>query len=632
MTARDCSRYVTVHSYSARRLFVKNCGFDASGDDSGIITYPNSIPSNSSSAMDNRNSNDNSNCVWNILAPPGTYITLHVTAFSLEPTKDRLFVLQPRSCLPFPSSATAFYYSGQQLAPGTLIPLYSNSAALYFYAGSPAGFDKRFRIAWFASAPPLPLAPNCRRAVDALLPPSVGGFVKNCGFDVSPQEAGRRIIKTPSLPSLTSNTFCVWNIEAGPPGTQLALNFTYFATEELYDRLFIFRPRDCRLVGQLSGVWPGSTASRLLTENAAALYFVADGSLTLKGFRLNWTFVTPPPPQSADEIARLLPDEDAAVGCANVVNSFVQLNAAADGSSHGGGGKFVKNCGLDVGSMLAGSTIRSLGLHEGVNYGNSNNKDNNNKFCVWNVVAPSRATVSLTILTFNLNQTAGDRLFILRPDTCGYAAGVGGYLTGDLSPGKVIVTAETAVSLYLYSPISYLIDYSADRGISLLASFTPREKPTGRENKGRAVRPNPLANITKTTGCCMAAIRKYLPRGKADDFDQNCGAHSTISKRSGAIFSPNHPHSYGNNHRCAWHVHVPDALRIRVIVEVEDKETYWDRLFVLRSGCRPLLEDGEIFVEDDGGVYVIDGDAFAVYFYTDETITARGFRIFWHAL
>ena len=271
----------------------------------------------------------------------------------------------------------------------------------------------------------------------------------------------------------------------------------------------------------------------------------------------------------------------------------------------------------------------------------------------------------------------------------------GSYLSGELTPGKVITTSEPAVSLYYYSPLDSTRDYPADRGFSLFASFTP-------------LLPHPQDEEDEVVGVgtagCLTAIGKYLPRQQHEAFVPNCGADFLNS--SGVLKSPNYPANYSGNLRCRWTVYAPGATRMGIVVEVET-EAYFDKLFVLRSeqeGCRPLAKGGEsivleeggesivlkegrmsivmeeggesfvleegmmsivmeeggdsIVVEEggestvleeggesivleeggesialeEGGVFYLSSNAFSVYFFSDETVAAQGFRIFWYAI
>ena len=143
------------------------------------------------------------------------------------------------------------------------------------------------------------------------------------------------------------------------------------------------------------------------------------------------------------------------------------------------------------------------------------------------------------------------------------------------------------------------------------------------------------------TAGCLSAIGKYLPRQQHEAFVPNCGADFLNS--SGVLVSPNYPANYSGNLRCRWTVYAPGATRMGIVVEVET-EAYFDKLFVLRSeqeGCRPLAKGGESIVLEEGGesialeeggVFYLSSNAFSVYFFSDDTVAAQGFRIFWYAI
>jgi hypothetical protein len=438
------------------------------------------------------------------------------------------------------------------------------------------------------------------------------------------------VIQSPPIPDKTYNpeqdTFCVWNI-AAPPGTYVRLNFTTFQSEALYDRLLIFRPREaCSLESQLTGVgWPiGPSHSLLVNTNAVSLYFLADGSLTYRGFQLSWESLTPESTAALSSTGPPRLAAAAAAECGSVLSSFLRPP---------GESSFVRNCGLDVGEETGGSSIVTFGPI------NNNNNNNSSKFCSWNILAPEGSTVSLTVMSFRLNATASDKLFLLEPaPACGYAA-AGGYLTGEILPGKVIATGRRAVLLYYYSPAPAAGEtYSTERGFSLFAGFVKNPRRTLSKVEKNA--------ITVGGDQCAAAITKYLPRqrpsigARAADLTPNCGTDEVNSGGGGVITSPGYPANYSNNLRCRWTVYAPGATHIRVVAEVTEVEANWDRLFLLRpahQGCRPLDRVGEhdaenIFVDRNTTLELRDGDAFSVYFYSDETVTAPGFRIFWHVI
>ena len=387
----DCSSFVSHH-------FVKNCGYDTEGTSSIIIiTTPHS----------NSNSRHVYNCVWNINAPPSSSISLQLTDFSFGSPNDKLFILQPSTCLPFVSHGNATLYSSESPPPpGPSIHLFQATVAIYLYAetSNMALGGGGSSIAWSSSQTTADCSPVVSRLMTSSSWPAAGGFVKNCGSNPEPLEAigSSGTVHYPPAKVYSrdpQNVFCTWSLR-GPPGSYIQLNFDNLHMDQRKDQLFIMRPRSCSLVTQLSG---SSSSSLLVREHEVVLYFVLlDGLLTStssSGFVLNWTAVLPPLPgltlhDGAHSETLKLAVAETPKGCDGVVNSAIN-----------GGGMLVKNCGHDV--RGEDSSISSLGPHS------NKNNSSNSKFCVWHVVAPPGTTVSLSVLFFNLNETAGDKLFIL---------------------------------------------------------------------------------------------------------------------------------------------------------------------------------------------------------------------------
>jgi hypothetical protein len=230
--------------------------------------------------------------------------------------------------------------------------------------------------------------------------------------------------------------------------------------------------------------------------------------------------------------------------------------------------------------------------------------------------------VSLAVLHFNLDPNAGDKLFILDPDSCSNAAAASpnstssnssnssSYLTGWLSPGKILALGQPALAIHYYSPVGDSAhSHPSERGFSLFATFTKNTKhATTKVN-------DDLPTIINNR--CMKKILEHQV-----DFVQTCGSDYATS--SGIIQSPTDT----GIHHCVWNIQAPLAKRLRIIVEMkENKIASKDRLFVLQSDCQSLdKEDQEIL---EGGVYLINDNAFSVYFCNENGMPSTDFRIFW---
>ena len=185
----------------------------------------------------------------------------------------------------------------------------------------------------------------------------------------------------------------------------------------------------------------------------------------------------------------------------------------------------------------------------------------------------------------------------------------------------MIAVSQTALTLYHYSPgDSPANQVAADRGFSIFASFSPNTA-------------TPIDGGKEGTADCLAAIGLVhpMPGGGevAVDFVQNCG--TDFVNGSGVILPPpRQPFGKNFNRRCIWRVQAQEAQRLRITVEMTEEVSYWDRLFIVRSDdCSPLAPNAEVL---EGATYVLEGKAFAVYFYTEENIVPREFRILWHVL
>ena len=275
--------FVNYGTSSFSQPIVQNCGFDTSRT-WGIINSPDSRSTNN-----NLFNNNSYNCIWNIQAPRGSYLTLQVTDFDLALPNDKLFILQPANCLPFVTTFThPPFYSGERPPASMSLPLYQDSVAIYFYAKADTR-ARGFSIAWNTT---YPAAVDCSQVVDHFLdyPPLISHkFVKNCGYDLTLEDT----IHYPPLPTLEyyepQNVYCVWTIY-GPPGAHLALNFSSSHIGNTAHHLTILSPNNCSLVAHIAGQ-QAAMNSLHVNSNEVALYFVASNMLPYTEFWLNWTAV-----------------------------------------------------------------------------------------------------------------------------------------------------------------------------------------------------------------------------------------------------------------------------------------------------------------------------------------------------
>jgi hypothetical protein len=440
-------------------------------------------------------------------------------------------------------------------------------------------------------------------------------FVKNCGYDTwgtASSLASPRYPLNPFASNLSNLTLhCMWNIYS-PPGSHLTLQITDFDLGSSDDRLFILETATCRPFSSdyYSVDRPPTKGLTLrLYQDSVAVYLSLHPGASARGVSIAWSATTVEQQMAA-------PEDRSHVGAPNLLPAVDDCEKTVrDWIDKENSNSIVKNCGFSatVGEEM---NISSMGADR--------EKNGGGKFCAWNIVAPPGTLVSLAVLFFNLHPTAGDKLFILDPATCSNAAVLPGsssssFLTGWLNPGKVIALGQEALSLYYYSPqggSSETVSV-ADRGLNLFASFS-RVDATAAEY---------AANKS-----CLDAVGLVRPMPDGGhvpvDFVQNCGAdHLNVS--SGELVSPV---NYGRvNRRCVWRVWAPQAKQLKIIVEVDREDiSYWDRLFILNSDCGPLGDSSTEILE--GGSYIISDNAFYVYFYTDENIIPRSFRIFWTTL
>jgi hypothetical protein len=112
--------------------FVRNCGSNYTGSNDTILSpnYPLAYGNNLA-------------CIWNIVAPAGTVITLNITAFNTENNADKLYIFLPQNC----TSAIGKYLTGNLSPQMFTIP--QNQVSLYFVSNGNVSYSG-FNISWTA--------------------------------------------------------------------------------------------------------------------------------------------------------------------------------------------------------------------------------------------------------------------------------------------------------------------------------------------------------------------------------------------------------------------------------------------------------------------------------------------------
>jgi CUB domain len=247
---------------SATFPVVKNCGTDQNGT-SGIIQSPNYPNAYGNGAA----------CVWNIMAPAGTAISLNITYFQTE-ANDRLFILLPQNC----SNPTHYnYLSGNKSALSYRIN--QNTVALYFYSDAKIT-QSGFSITWNSSS--VGSSPSCLSSL------GYGNLTKTCGSD---KNGTSGIIETANYPySYDNNASCSWNI-AAPAGSFITLNITSLLLEPCCDFLYILWPQNCSSV--INKRLTGKLSSNIITvpQNTVSLALLTDSRVAYSGFSIRWTAI-----------------------------------------------------------------------------------------------------------------------------------------------------------------------------------------------------------------------------------------------------------------------------------------------------------------------------------------------------
>lgn len=96
---------------------------------------------------------------------------------------------------------------------------------------------------------------------------------------------------------------------------------------------------------------------------------------------------------------------------------------------------------------------------------------------------------------------------------------------------------------------------------------------------------------------------------------------------SGVITSPNYPSNYGNSHRCRWKITGNSGDRVRLVIHGASLEAGYDYIqiqngYLQSSGLNP----GRIGSFSGTKTFISYHENLTVYFYSDGSVTYRGFR------
>jgi hypothetical protein len=111
-------------------------------------------------------------------------------------------------------------------------------------------------------------------------------------------------------------------------------------------------------------------------------------------------------------------------------------------------------------------------------------------------------------------------------------------------------------------------------------------------------------------------------------FSKNCGY--TTFGTSGTILSPNYPNNYGNNHYCEWLITSPFSTGLNFTLNALSTEYRYDQLlFVQPVACTSLTTYSGFSTQAIS--FTVAQNTAAIYFVTDNSISASGFNITWRS-
>lgn len=107
-----------------------------------------------------------------------------------------------------------------------------------------------------------------------------------------------------------------------------------------------------------------------------------------------------------------------------------------------------------------------------------------------------------------------------------------------------------------------------------------------------------------------------------------CPNMQVLRGSSGVITSPYYPGNYGNYHRCSWKITGRSGDRVKLVIQDASLESCCDYIkiyngYLQSSGSNPGRISGSL-----GGTmtFISSRETLIVYFFTDHSVTYRGFR------
>ncbi|XP_006816955.1 dorsal-ventral patterning tolloid-like protein 1 [Saccoglossus kowalevskii] len=111
---------------------------------------------------------------------------------------------------------------------------------------------------------------------------------------------------------------------------------------------------------------------------------------------------------------------------------------------------------------------------------------------------------------------------------------------------------------------------------------------------------------------------------------QDCGG--TFHSDTGIINSPNYPNNYPNNQYCYYYITVRDGMSVQLTFSEFDTEECCDRVIIYDGLTTSSAHMGTYLGSTIPPIIVSSGPDLMVRFYSDSTVTKRGFHAYFNAV